>query len=340
MSNDLFGVHMAPEANNKEPYVFQSQELRKMAQEVRIIQHEMNIESIIATKKQVEGWRKSSNDLKNFIVKENWKGDWEDLIINLEERAIELEKKERKQEKKRQRILELEKAEEELIKVKASIAEKEKKESEERINKLERELYSLKNQNFNKRFNDNSRVRGPMECYNCKKVEHIAKDCPNIINKNSSGYSVLFNSKNNGKEQKMNDVRAKQTNGDVIAEEETKPVEEIKSVKEIKPVEEIKSVKEIKPVEEIRSVETTNSIEIMKKEFPTVLLETQEEIKYCDKEKCRINTEDGERIVQKGQIIPQALRKRTLEYLNSLEKRKIIRMEESNQSNRKRQWRG
>ncbi|KAF9756190.1 Transposon Tf2-9 polyprotein, partial [Nosema granulosis] len=48
-------------------------------------------------------------------------------------------------------------------------------------------------------------------------------------------------------------------------------------------------------------------------------------IRYCQVEKCKITTEEGKKVVKKGQAIPQALLKKTEEYIKSLEKRNIIR---------------
>ena len=75
------------------------------------------------------------------------------------------------------------------------------------------------------------------------------------------------------------------------------------------------------------------TVEEMEAEFPTVLGRGDEEVRYCRREKCGIRTKDGERIVRKGQMIPQALRARTLEYLEDLERRRVIRRSRSDWRN-------
>lgn len=63
--------------------------------------------------------------------------------------------------------------------------------------------------------------------------------------------------------------------------------------------------------------------------FPEVLGELGGKIEFCKIEKCSITTSPGKRVVKKGQIIPQALKVKTWEYLKDLEKRGIIRKSHS-----------
>lgn len=60
------------------------------------------------------------------------------------------------------------------------------------------------------------------------------------------------------------------------------------------------------------------------KEFPKVLNQGEEIIEYSELGKCSIKTQEGEKVVKKGQCILQALRKRLLEYFDDLKRRKII----------------
>ncbi len=65
-----------------------------------------------------------------------------------------------------------------------------------------------------------------------------------------------------------------------------------------------------------------------------IVVERPEEIqKYCELEKCGIKTQEGVKIVKKGQAISQALMKKTEEYIRGLEKRNIIRRSTSDWRN-------
>jgi hypothetical protein len=48
-------------------------------------------------------------------------------------------------------------------------------------------------------------------------------------------------------------------------------------------------------------------------EFAKVLKEGNREIRYWTMEKCRIRRKAGEKVVKKGQIVPQALIRKTIE---------------------------
>ncbi|MGL5708996.1 MAG: hypothetical protein ACRDDF_12155 [Aeromonas sp.] len=54
-----------------------------------------------------------------------------------------------------------------------------------------------------------------------------------------------------------------------------------------------------------------------------------EKIEFCKVEKCRIDTKRGAKVVKKGAVIPQALRKLTDEYIRDLENRGVIRRSQS-----------
>lgn len=61
------------------------------------------------------------------------------------------------------------------------------------------------------------------------------------------------------------------------------------------------------------------------KKFEEVFSIDKKEIKYCSLEKCRIIAETGKKIVKKGQMVPQSLRKDTELHLEDLVRRKVIR---------------
>lgn len=71
------------------------------------------------------------------------------------------------------------------------------------------------------------------------------------------------------------------------------------------------------------------SMEELKTKYRDVFYEKGEKIKFCRVEKCKIKTKRGEKVVKKGVIVPQALKKKLDTYLLDLEERKIIRRSSS-----------
>lgn len=67
--------------------------------------------------------------------------------------------------------------------------------------------------------------------------------------------------------------------------------------------------------------------------YPMIFNDCKGKIKFETGSKCYIRTEKGERIVRKGQCIPQSLRMKTKMYLNELESRGIIRKSNSDWRN-------
>ncbi len=61
--------------------------------------------------------------------------------------------------------------------------------------------------------------------------------------------------------------------------------------------------------------------------------DSERKIGFCKVEKCKIKTEEGKKVVKKGQAIPQALMKKTEEYIECLERRGIIRRSTSDWRN-------
>lgn len=67
--------------------------------------------------------------------------------------------------------------------------------------------------------------------------------------------------------------------------------------------------------------------------LPEVFDNKRKIAKYCDVAKCKIDAVLGKRVVQKGQMITSASKKKTMVYLEGLERRKIIRKLESSWRN-------
>lgn len=67
--------------------------------------------------------------------------------------------------------------------------------------------------------------------------------------------------------------------------------------------------------------------------FPRVFKGLDREVEYCTLEKCKIETEIGKTMVKKGQTIPYALKERTRQHIEDLERRRVIRRSCSNLRN-------
>jgi hypothetical protein len=76
------------------------------------------------------------------------------------------------------------------------------------------------------------------------------------------------------------------------------------------------------------------TIEKLVEDYADVFVEAKRngKIEFCEVEKCRINTREGEKIVKRGQRVPQSLKQKTRELLEDLENRGIKWKSES-------QWR-
>ena len=59
--------------------------------------------------------------------------------------------------------------------------------------------------------------------------------------------------------------------------------------------------------------------------YREILDNKNETVTFYKGEKCKIKTKRGEKVVKRGQIVPQSLKEKTRAYLDDLEKRKIIR---------------
>lgn len=70
-------------------------------------------------------------------------------------------------------------------------------------------------------------------------------------------------------------------------------------------------------------------LRVLKRRYPNVLGESVGKIKWCVLEKCKIRTVEGMKVVKKGQIVPQALKGKTEEYLKDLERRGVIKRSQS-----------
>ncbi|KAF9748555.1 Transposon Tf2-11 polyprotein, partial [Nosema granulosis] len=69
------------------------------------------------------------------------------------------------------------------------------------------------------------------------------------------------------------------------------------------------------------------------KEVHGEVLSNDKEIKYCNLEKCRIETENGLKVVKKGQRVQQSLFKKTRSHIHGLLERGVIRRSDSDWRN-------
>lgn len=74
---------------------------------------------------------------------------------------------------------------------------------------------------------------------------------------------------------------------------------------------------------------TVVDIETFFEKYTDLFYKDGEVIKYCKIEKCKIKTKKGAKVVKKGQMIPQALLRKTEEYIQKLEERNVIRRSNS-----------
>ncbi|MGL5709167.1 MAG: reverse transcriptase family protein, partial [Aeromonas sp.] len=63
--------------------------------------------------------------------------------------------------------------------------------------------------------------------------------------------------------------------------------------------------------------------------FKNVFFQPHKKIEFCSLEKCTIRTKKGAKVVKKGVVIPQALRKDTDSYIRDLEERGVLRRSNS-----------
>lgn len=141
------------------------QEARKLVQEVRRIQHTMKLEDTQSNRRELEGWRRSSVELQNFILESNCSGDWKQLESELEKRVEQ-------------------QGEGELEVEGGSL--------NARLDRLGLEVQARKYQNSDRRYGEGrrhgerNRPSSSIECFRCGETGHIARYCSNVGNKCSS----------------------------------------------------------------------------------------------------------------------------------------------------------
>lgn len=156
-------------------------------------------------------------------------------------------------------------------------------------------------------------MKRDIECRSCGEKGHKAYECrrrrePGEVARALSGNSAK---------------RFMEREWKVKEEEKREDVEKIRKFRG--------EVKEKRKEVGMMSKEVT--LEMLQEEFSRVLKKSEDEIEFCEIEKCKIITKPGEKACRKGQRIPQALKEKTREYFKDLERRGVIRKSESDWRN-------
>jgi hypothetical protein len=271
------------------------QEARILLKEVKRIVYELFLEKIDECGFKLEIFRRGSILLRNFIVERiSQESSWKEIEEKLELLAIQEEKEQvRKKE-----------FEELSLALWAKFEEK---------NKLSREE-NKKN----------------MRCYNCGKLGHSVRFCRGMRRdsedrRNKSSFNYV------GKCKVQLDLEGKcddDSNSDkcdyynVDGGKRKK-----KNLGDIQDYSKRDNNKRVLLRRDVRDIACLEEI------ISRVGGREDEDISFCKVEKCIIKTQEGKKVVKKGQAIAQALLKKTEDYINSLERRKIIRRSTSDWRN-------
>ncbi|KAF9762688.1 Retrovirus-related Pol polyprotein from transposon opus [Nosema granulosis] len=83
----------------------------------------------------------------------------------------------------------------------------------------------------------------------------------------------------------------------------------------------------------IKRVWSNIDLETTIKKYPEVLSPLKWKNEYRTGKRCYIRTTKGEKVVRRGQIVPQSLREKTTQYFRDLEERGVIRKSRSDWRN-------
>ena len=283
----------------------------------------------------------------------------------MKEKEAEVEKLRREKEIETERLVkqkELDETKEKLLKLEKESAEKEatrQKGIDEAIAKMNR-MGMFEFQFPSRGFGGGSRMKSSLVCYECGKPGHSAASCySRSMNKSNSLYYFEAKDLNFVKKKNFLSTRVGRKDEEperrvydekllmqVYDEEPEGQVHDEKPVGQMHKDEPERQMHDEKPEGQVHEETPGRSrcegkmmgepeIKELMKAYPHAFAwkGNTAKIEYCPIEKCKIKTKKGEKVVKKGQMIPQALRGRTREYLEELEMRGIIQKSESDWRN-------
>lgn len=145
--------------------------------------------------------------------------------------------------------------------------------------------------------------REDIVCFKCNQKGHIARMCSNESNKFNENYLKFLKIKESRKQ--YGNFTSQERKSRKLCENKSTFINESEDRESL--------------MEDLDQV----NLEELVKEYPEVF-NLGRKVEFCPIEKCSIKTRGNQRVVKRGQNIPQALRKRTKEYLDDLERRQVI----------------
>lgn len=277
------------------------QAVKKFFDEVEVIKFSLEVECGITEATFCDGWRRSSENLKVFIMREFREcKTWQELVDGLRQRVECLEREE--EENARQR--EISEQVELLFKKRLEEEDRKRREYEELRSKLMEDLRREKAGMAGQR---------AVECYACGKRGHIARFCQNRTHENDSNKCPSsLRVGGDRTEASSRCVRRAPLMANSAAG--SAGVHQIGTL-----------VGRNEYVPKGKIIRATGSLDELVARYPLAMGGEGKKTMFYKGEKCRIRTAGGVRVVKRGQVVPQSLRAKTKELLGDLLRRGVIR---------------
>ncbi|KAI5149893.1 hypothetical protein ENBRE01_1185, partial [Enteropsectra breve] len=163
------------------------------------------------------------------------------------------------------------------------------------------------------------------KCYLCGRKGHDGNNCWGVLDDRVRGE----NAKRLGRKENVKNIRAIKWK----REAEDAGVIDKRLKGENSETIEVKQMTEDRTTSKINDIERNNDLNKLIKKYPEVLGPQEGQIKWCSLEKCRIKTKGNDKVVKKGQAVPQALIEKANVYFRDLEQRGVIRRSDSDWRN-------